>query len=185
AFLRPNYHELVVESLPVETQIESMFERSCIEDTNDLPNGSIAQIRWIKPIEKRRADQRYAHAILSMNDRVTANKLILNQVIVGGKVLRVRKNKPDPRRCAKCNVFGHIAEQCKAEHDSCARCTGRHRMSICIATSDQMQCANCKVKGHGAASCECPFFLCKLKDKAQWEPERGYELFVTPDPETW
>ncbi|KAJ3884226.1 hypothetical protein GG344DRAFT_29269, partial [Lentinula edodes] len=128
---------------------------------------------------------KYAHAILSMNDRATANKLILNQVIVGGKALRVRKNKPDPRRCAKCNVFGHIAEQCKAEHDSCARCAGRHRTSICTATSEQMQCANCKVKGHGAASRECPFFLHKLKDKAQWEPERGYELFVTRDPETW
>ncbi|KAH7876237.1 uncharacterized protein C8R40DRAFT_1043340, partial [Lentinula edodes] len=61
AFLRPNYHELVVESLPVETLIESMYERSRIEDTNDLPSGSIAQIRWIKPIEKRRADQKYAH----------------------------------------------------------------------------------------------------------------------------
>ncbi|KAJ3886212.1 hypothetical protein GG344DRAFT_69852 [Lentinula edodes] len=57
AILRPNYHEVVVESLPVETMIENAYERSCIEKANELPANSIAQIRWIKPIGKRRNDQ--------------------------------------------------------------------------------------------------------------------------------
>ncbi|KAJ3897179.1 hypothetical protein F5879DRAFT_814150 [Lentinula edodes] len=60
AILRPNYHEVVVESLLVETMIENAYERSCIEKANELPANSIAQIRWIKPIGKRRNDQRYA-----------------------------------------------------------------------------------------------------------------------------
>ncbi|KAJ3745534.1 hypothetical protein DFH05DRAFT_1459294 [Lentinula detonsa] len=53
------------------------------------------------------------------------------------------------------------------------------------ATKQQFFCANCKKAGHGAASRECPEFQRKLKERAKWDPERAYRLFVTRNPSTW
>ncbi|KAJ3759431.1 hypothetical protein EV360DRAFT_41928, partial [Lentinula raphanica] len=185
ALLRPNYAEVVVESLPVETPIDSLVERRRIEATSGLRPGAIRSIRWIKQIEKRKDGQRHAHAIFSMDTREDANELLTGRVVVQGRVLRAKKNNPDPKRCVKCNTFGHIAEQCKSENDVCARCAGRHRTATCQATDQQLFCANCKKAGHGAASRECPEFQRKLKERTKWDPERAYRLFVTRNPNTW
>ncbi|KAJ3823758.1 hypothetical protein F5880DRAFT_1481616, partial [Lentinula raphanica] len=185
ATLRPNYAEVVVEALPVETPIDSPIEQRRIETMSGLRTGAIRSIRWIKQIEKRKEGQRHAHAIFSMDTREDANELLTGRVVVQGRVLRAKKNNPDPKRCVKCNTFGHIAEQCKAEHDVCARCAGRHRTSACQANEQQLFCANCRKAGHGAASRECPEFQKKLKERTKWDPERAYRLFVTRNPTTW
>ncbi|KAJ3709973.1 hypothetical protein C8R42DRAFT_541952, partial [Lentinula raphanica] len=76
AVLRPNYAEVVVKALPVETPIDSQVEQRRIETTSGLRMGAIKGIRWIKPIEKRKEGQRYAHAIFSMDSRDNANELL-------------------------------------------------------------------------------------------------------------
>ncbi|KAJ4480823.1 hypothetical protein J3R30DRAFT_3461217, partial [Lentinula aciculospora] len=79
--LRPNYAEIVVESLPVETPIDSPVEQRRIEAMSGLRPGTIRSIRWIKQIEKRKDGQRHAfadnaHAIFSMDTRDDANELL-------------------------------------------------------------------------------------------------------------
>ncbi|KAJ4470546.1 hypothetical protein J3R30DRAFT_3300756, partial [Lentinula aciculospora] len=62
AMLRPNYDEVVVEALPVETPIDSPIKQRRIEMASGLRTGVIKSIRWIKQIEKRKDGQRHAHA---------------------------------------------------------------------------------------------------------------------------
>ncbi|KAJ3968286.1 hypothetical protein EV361DRAFT_805863 [Lentinula raphanica] len=76
ASLRPNYAEVVVEALPVETPIDSMIEQRRIEAASGIRTGAIRGIRWIKQIEKRKEGQRHAHAIFSMDSREDANELL-------------------------------------------------------------------------------------------------------------
>ncbi|KAJ3764972.1 hypothetical protein FB446DRAFT_611942, partial [Lentinula raphanica] len=76
ATLRPNYAEVVVEALPVETPIDSPIEQRRIETMSGLRTGAIKSIRWIKQIEKRKDGQRHAHAIFSMDTREDANELL-------------------------------------------------------------------------------------------------------------
>ncbi|KAJ4475580.1 hypothetical protein J3R30DRAFT_3294576 [Lentinula aciculospora] len=76
ATLRPNYAEVIVEALPVETPIDSPIEQRRIEMASGLRTGVIKSIRWIKQIEKRKDGQRHAHAIFSMDSRDDANELL-------------------------------------------------------------------------------------------------------------
>ncbi|KAJ3991137.1 hypothetical protein F5050DRAFT_1581920 [Lentinula boryana] len=185
ATLRPNYAEVVVETLPIETPIDSPIEQRRIELASGLRTGAIKNIQWIKQIEKRKEGQRHAHAIFSMDSREDANELLTGRVVVQGQVLRAKKNNPDPKRCAKCNTLGHIAECCKVDNDTCVRCAGKHRTSTCQVTDQQLFCTNCRKAGHGAASRDCPVFQGKLRERSKWDAERNYRLFVTKDPNTW
>ncbi|KAJ3792625.1 hypothetical protein GGU11DRAFT_857506, partial [Lentinula aff. detonsa] len=76
AMLKPNYAEVVVEAIPVETPIDSPTEQRRIEAASGIRAGAIKSIRWIKPIEKRKEGQRHAHAIFSMDTRDDANKML-------------------------------------------------------------------------------------------------------------
>ncbi|KAJ3791794.1 hypothetical protein GGU11DRAFT_654262, partial [Lentinula aff. detonsa] len=75
ATLRPNYAEVVVEALPVETPIDSTIEQRRIKTASGR-TGAIKGIRWIKQIEKRKEGQQHAHAIFSMDTREDANELL-------------------------------------------------------------------------------------------------------------
>ncbi|KAJ3792020.1 hypothetical protein GGU11DRAFT_694012 [Lentinula aff. detonsa] len=151
ATLTPNYEEVIVEALSVETPINSPIEQRRIEMASGLRLGAIKGIRWIKQIEKRKEGQHHAHTIFSMDSREDTNELLMGRVVVQSRVLRAKKNNSDPKRCVKCNTFSHIAEQCKAEHDVCARCAQKHRTSTCQVSDQQLFCANCQKTGHGAA----------------------------------
>ncbi|XP_064482546.1 uncharacterized protein LOC135395237 [Ornithodoros turicata] len=66
----------------------------------------------------------------------------------------VRAYIPNPRRCYKCQKFGHGSQVCRGQA-VCARCAGKdHSSETC---SNDIRCTNCE-GNHPAYSRSCPFW---------------------------
>jgi len=117
-----------------------------------------------------------------------ANLAIREGLTIEGKHVPVRQQKSDPKRCWKCQQIGakHFSGNCKAEHDTCARCAGPHRTIVCTITDcAAYQCVNCKGMGHGAADRNCPVFTAKFNKLRVRPNDVQYRFFPTQDPSTW
>ena len=65
---------------------------------------------------------------------------------------------PSPRRCFKCQKFGHNTRVCKAREEVCQTCaTPGHSKDTC-PNSDNPKCLNCK-GSHTASDRDCPRFV--------------------------
>ncbi|KAJ3899178.1 hypothetical protein F5879DRAFT_1062557 [Lentinula edodes] len=95
---RLNYHEVVVEFIPVSLDLEDEWMQRMIESTNNLQQGSIAMARWIKKLELCRSGQQVAHAIFTTQSRSEVNRIIGEGILIAGKYLEVHKNLSDPVR---------------------------------------------------------------------------------------
>jgi hypothetical protein len=62
---------------------------------------------------------------------------------------------PKPKRCDKCQKFGHLTFQCSKE-TICSYCSGRHEFKEC--NSITQKCANCG-QAHSAAFRGCPQYI--------------------------
>jgi hypothetical protein len=57
--------------------------------------------------------------------------------------------------CFKCSKGGHYANECKANKETCFKCSGEHAAKDCTATT--IKCANCE-GSHTANSKVCPYY---------------------------
>ena len=65
---------------------------------------------------------------------------------------------PSPRRCLKCQKFGHNTRVCRAREEVCQTCaTPGHSKDTC-PNSDNPKCLNCK-GSHTASDRDCPRFV--------------------------
>ena len=71
--------------------------------------------------------------------------------------LGFEKYIPLPRRCFKCQQFGHGARTCRATKHICPFCSGTHKQDDC-PNKESPKCPNCD-SAHPATSRECPAFL--------------------------
>jgi len=99
-----------------------------------LAEQSIAFSKYIKPPHLRTENQRVAHVTIGFNHREDANFAIRNGMFIEGKHVNTRKMLTEPRRCLKCQKYGHYVANCKEKEDTCARCAERHRTSACTIT---------------------------------------------------
>ena len=93
-----------------------------------------------------------------------------------------------PRRCLKCQHFGHYASECKATTDTCALCTLNHCTNLCPTPDSPPKCANCtgvSAVRHGSADKDCPSFLSETCKLHRCNPKSKYKFFPTSDPSTW
>ena len=181
-------HQVVVEHVPVTFDETSLEARRRVEGASRLPPGSIYEVRWIKPIHLREATQRVAFLIVGFASREAANKAMDYGIMIEGKHCKARKLLPEPKRCVKCQGYGHFARDCKSEKDVCARCAGEHRTAdpTCQAMREKpMRCANCLKDGHGAADRGCEIYRNKLAQIRARDPDSRFRLFPTNDPNTW
>ena len=65
---------------------------------------------------------------------------------------------PAPRRCFKCQRFGHGARTCRATKDVCPMCSGTDHTHNECPNKESQKCPNCD-GAHSAASKECPAFI--------------------------
>jgi len=128
-----------------------------VEGKNHLDDNSLASMRWIKPPHKWPPKQTMVFAPLHVNDANTANKLIKEGLYIDQHLVRVKKDKKEPIRCAKCQQFGHIARNCNVARDICETCTGNHRTTDCHAYKT-VRCTNCRKNDHASWSRSCPEF---------------------------
>ena len=78
-------------------------------------------------------------------------------IFLGFERFDVEKYIPLPRRCFKCQQFGHGARTCQATEDICPLCSGTHKQDDC-PNKESPKCPNCD-GAHPATSRECPAFL--------------------------
>jgi hypothetical protein len=129
-----------------------------------------------------------AHIIIGFNDQKAANRAIEHGLFIKGKQATVRKLLSEPKRCLKCQKFGHYVADCKAETDRCARCGEKHQTTLCTAMDPSLhKCMNCidNPKGHGTADRTCPAYLKEKGKLHEHIPENKYRYFPTNDPHTW
>ena len=104
------------------------------------------------------------HRILR-HKRVPTNAIILSfvnptpnpKVRVHNVSLEVKPFVEAPRRCYKCQKFGHTKTRCSSKNEICAKCAGDHVDRDCKATT--FKCANCKDGQHQAFDKKCPKYV--------------------------
>ena len=78
-------------------------------------------------------------------------------IFLGFERFDIEQYIPLPRRCFKCQQFGHEARTCRATEDICPLCLGTHKHDDC-PNKESLKCPNCD-GAHPATSRECPAFL--------------------------
>ena len=146
---RNRTYPIVIEYLPIQTQIEQEGFLRQIEHANTLPLDSLASIRWIKAPTHRLKEQRKAFALLHVSDANMANNILRDGLCIDNQRITVRKDKKEPLRCAKCQHYGHIARNCKATQDTCGTCGNQHCTADCTAYRT-VYCVNCQSNNHAS-----------------------------------
>ena len=76
-----------------------------------------------------------------------------------GLTERVRQYIPLPKRCFKCQGYGHITKYCRSKRDICGRCSNEcddnHKSESC---SMPIRCFHCE-EAHLTANKKCPKYL--------------------------
>ena len=86
---------------------------------------------------------------------VTFDSCVLpEEVKIGWTRCSVREYIPPPRRCFKCNKYGHGSKNCRQEAGTCVICGESQHGEQCVKTP---KCSNCGEQ-HSAASKECFYY---------------------------
>lgn len=88
---------VLAEFVPISFDAGASNATRNIEEANDLPAGSIAEIGWVKKIEKRTATQQVAHLKISFTTIEQANKAIGKGLTIQGKGVNVRQMIVEPQ----------------------------------------------------------------------------------------
>ena len=179
---RNRTYPIVVEYLPIQTQIEQEGFLRQVEHENTLPPESLASIRWIKAPTRRSKEQRKAFALLHTTDADVANNILRDGLCINNQRITIRKDKKEPLRCAKCQHYGHIARNCKATHDTCGTCGGQHRTANCTAYRT-VYCVVCRSHNHASWGRTCPEFKKRCTTLNDNFPENNMPYF--PSDASW
>ena len=136
-------YSILVPRIPITFDPSNEAHLREVEECNNLPSGTIAKARWIKPEYRRVQGQKAAHAIFAFKDATNANKCIRDGIQVCSLRVRPNRLKHEPMQCMKCRRWGHFAHSCTAEMDTCGTCRGKHKTKDCM-TRDRMFCVSCK-----------------------------------------
>lgn len=113
----------------------------------------------------------YTTAVIE-TDHNTFTKIMAKQkLMIQWDSCKVYENI-NPKRCFKCNKFGHYAKDCEQSDFTCPKCCGNHSVKEC--NSNEIICANCveanKTRNlglptnHFAWSMNCPVMQRRLKN---------------------
>lgn len=176
-------YNIIVPFIPTATIIEETETLRAIERENELQPGSIAAARWIKPARRREAGQRVAHALFRLATPEVANKLISKGMYINLERFRPAKDKKEPLRCLKCQRWGHMAKECKEQHDTCGTCAKNHRTNGC-PSHNTVYCISCDSDNHASWSRTCPEFKRRCQALDENTPENCMPYFPTDEPWT-
>jgi hypothetical protein len=121
--------------------------------------------------------------VITFMDPDSANKAILNGLVICNKKVSVTKCKCEPVRCLKCQGYNHMANECIIRRDICARCRGGHRMNKC--TELMLRCTPCSTSGHVSNDRTCPTFLRKCVEHDAKNLENQLPFFPSVKAWTW
>ncbi|KAF5335308.1 hypothetical protein D9611_011656 [Ephemerocybe angulata] len=174
---------MIVEKIP--TTFDPATGLREVEETNGYTTGDIVGCRWLKATTRRYPGQIQAHAIMTFRNANLANRAKDERLTICGTTVQVRKDKQEPHRCAKCQMYGHWVKDCRAKADVCGTCgTTGHRTSECT-TQQKRACLSCKGGNHASWDRQCPEFQRRCYDFDQRHPENTMPYHPTEDAWTW
>ena len=183
AEFRNRPYNIIAFNVPIAMNPESADHRTEICEANDLEPSTITSAKWAKAVERRSANLRTAHLILTLNNADTANRAITNGLLICNRRCHVERTKREPTRCLKCQGWNHIARECTEEKDTCGNCAGPHRTASCL--TNEKRCVSCKSDDHASWSRSCPTFLRKSDEFNNRNPDNSLQYFPTADSWTW
>ncbi|KAG2751707.1 hypothetical protein P692DRAFT_20700877, partial [Suillus brevipes Sb2] len=122
--------------------------------------------------------QRVAHAIFHFTGPTAANTALRDGIYIGQEKLHPRKDKREPVRCVKCQLWGHVAKECKASKDVCGTCGKNHRTDSCNAYRT-LFCVSCNSDDHASWNRNCPEFENRCAGIDAKLPENSMPYFPT------
>ncbi|KIJ19213.1 hypothetical protein PAXINDRAFT_70215, partial [Paxillus involutus ATCC 200175] len=181
AITKDQPYQLLVPFLPIVTNLEALTMLRNLESENNLDCGTITQAKWVKPPEKQAASQRVAHTVLTLCNPLSANLLIRDGLYFKQEKFFPRKDKKEAIRCMKCQLWGHIAKDCKAQADTCGTCGETHRTSACT-NHNKLYCVSCDTNDHASHNRSCGEFAkrCAILDTKLLENLLPYFPTNTP-----
>ena len=99
---------ILVPRIPITFNPADQMHLREVEECNEIPQGTIAKARWIKPINRRDPKQQAAHAIFSLMEVNIANICIRDGLYVCGLRTHPCRLKHEPMQCMKCRRWGHL-----------------------------------------------------------------------------
>ncbi|KAI0027450.1 hypothetical protein K488DRAFT_61564, partial [Vararia minispora EC-137] len=114
----------------------------------------------------------------------TANKFLLNGMVICSKRILGTKMKKEPVRCLKCQSYGHYTNTCLATEDICGKCRGKHHTVDCVNSSSSY-CVSCWADDHSSRDRICPEFQRKCEQYDSHHPENGLVFFPMEEPWIW
>lgn len=117
---------------------------------------------------------------------VSFNEVHPHDIYIGFKRFKCRIFYDAPRRCQKCQRFGHKSDTCRRKL-TCPRCANSHHFSECpiktlqdgtIGDADKLRCINCN-GNHGAAFKGCPIYR-KFLEEMRINTKRKTGLISSP-----
>ncbi|QRV82279.1 Reverse transcriptase from transposon X-element protein [Ceratobasidium sp. AG-Ba] len=181
--IRERKFPILVQHVPISLDVAKKATVDNLEETNNLPKGSILSLRWIRDPSKREPEQRHAHLIIHCTTKEIANIWIAKRMILEGKECSTVKLLSTPLRCYNCQLPGHQARNCTAPQ-ICGTCGGAHRTENCTNRLDTF-CVTCKVKGHPTWSTSCPGYATRCANLSDRIPDNRYRYYVTSEPSSW
>jgi hypothetical protein len=176
-------HYIIAEFVPVSFDARSSFTHAKIEQDNFIGLDSIAYSKYIKPPHLCASNQMVAHVIFGFTDCKDANTTITTGMFIEGKHSNVWKMLFEPKRCLKCQKYGHYGLDCKAMEDICTQYIEQHCTAQCTVNDTAMYwCANCtenEAMGHGAADRKCAVFKMQCQKVQEYIPENMHKFFPT------
>jgi hypothetical protein len=152
--IKDRQYPILVPFLPIRHDIADRDWVELVKNDNKLPQGSITNIKWAKPIEKRSENQQVTHMVFTLNNPNATNILLRDGFIIGKTKLHPWKEKREPIRCIKCQHYGHTAKTCTASHNTCTTCGQGHKTDNCDNNS-QLFCIECKSREHSSKDLLC------------------------------
>jgi hypothetical protein len=182
AEIKPRQYALLVPRIPLTLDPGNPEHLREIEEANLLDRNSIAKARWIKPAYRRSPGQKAAHATFLFNDIKAANECIKDGMIIFNSKAYPSRLKQEPTQCMKCRGWGHYANDCNAQKNTCGTCGGEHRSHEC-KEPEKRYCTSCKTSAHASWDRNCPEFIKRCKWYDEKNPDNTLKFF--PTEETW
>ena len=105
--LKKRNHPVIAYYVPLNLNTDSPDHLKEIAEVNNIRQGDLSSMHWIKPPARRAPNQTCGHLILSFSNPDAANRAKTSRMVICSKRVSVSKYKKEPIRCYNFYSFTH------------------------------------------------------------------------------